>query len=201
VAFDRIDDHEERVPELLITQFRGKPRAEALAKALTVQTQPIEDATHQVAVGRFLSNAEGVQLDGIGEIVGRSRAGLEDDVYRGVLRAQVRVLLSSGQAEELLTIARLIIDSEAVRWDERYPAAGAMMFSDPLPVDPSLVLAMLQAAKSAGVRLVMEFPPDDDTAAEAFTYSDAADWPVTSEIHGFGDSANGVGGRYFDART
>jgi hypothetical protein len=171
-VFDRIDDHADEVPELLLTQFRGKPRTEALAKALTSTSQALEDATYQVATERALSSAVGAQLDGIGEIVGRGRAGLEDDAYRGVLRAQIRVLISSGTGEELITIAqRLMGDDDVVTWREVYPAAGVMELDAVPVVPPETMIDMLRDARSGGVRLQMTFPPDAETEADAFTYA------------------------------
>ncbi|MFW6031538.1 MAG: DUF2612 domain-containing protein [Myxococcota bacterium] len=201
--FDHVEDHAAEIPELLLTQFRGKPRIEDLAKALTSGVQGTEDAIHEVATERALSSAEGTQLDGVGEIVGRGRAGLSDDAYRAVLRAQVRVLLSSGTGEELLTIARLIMGADApgpVTWLERYPAAGAMVVDEVTPVAPSIMVEMLQAARTGGVRLVMEFPPTSGTQSNAFELDSADEWPRSHGGHGLGGHERTLGGRLYDVR-
>lgn len=54
-------------------QFAGKPKLEALVKALLQPAQGIQGALRDLFDKRWLDQAEGEQLDGIGEIVGLSR--------------------------------------------------------------------------------------------------------------------------------
>jgi hypothetical protein len=161
---------EEQVVEKLLQQFRDFERIEALLRALVSDAQPLEDALFELATERGLAAAEGVQLDGLGELLGLGRAQLTDAEYRAVLRAQILALRSGGTAAELLQIVRLALDEEQpARWREYYPAAGTMTLVDPPPIDAEIIVDLLHRARLAGVRLFLLFPPDAPTAAKPFT--------------------------------
>lgn len=61
-------------------QFQGKPRLEALVKALLKPAQGLQGALLAMYEQRWLDTAEGRQLDGIGEIVGLPRM-IDDAIY------------------------------------------------------------------------------------------------------------------------
>lgn len=56
-----------------LSQFDGKPKLEALVKALLKPAQGLQGALKALYEERWLDTAVGKQLDGIGEIVGLSR--------------------------------------------------------------------------------------------------------------------------------
>jgi hypothetical protein len=56
-----------------LSQFDGKPKLEALVRALLKPAQGIQGALRDLFEKRWLDAAQGSQLDGIGEIVGLSR--------------------------------------------------------------------------------------------------------------------------------
>lgn len=56
-----------------LSQFEGKPKLEALVRALLKPAQGIQGALRDLFDRRWLDAAEGRQLDGIGEIVGLPR--------------------------------------------------------------------------------------------------------------------------------
>lgn len=61
-------------------QFEGKQNLEAFSKAMLAPAQGIQTALKQLRDERWLDNAVGQQLDGIGEIVGQPRT-IPDTVY------------------------------------------------------------------------------------------------------------------------
>ncbi|GAB1578681.1 DUF2612 domain-containing protein [Bordetella petrii] len=63
-----------------LTQFEGKPRLQALVRALLQPADGLQGALRDLYEKRWLDTAEGKQLDGIGEIVGLSRV-VEKAVY------------------------------------------------------------------------------------------------------------------------
>lgn len=169
-----VEDHGDDAVALLLSQFQGKPRIEALVRAYLAGVQDLHDAIYQVLIGIWIDGAEGVQLDGIGEILGLPRSGWTDTTYRVFLRAQVLVLRSHGTWPDMVGILRVIgvtlaltsvADSgiAAMR-----VALGELLDGDVLPAD---VYRLLLAAKPAGVRLTVEYPTVG--AEDSFTWADA----------------------------
>lgn len=70
----------------LVEQFRGKPRIEALLKAIAAQVQHLEDVATDLRENRWLDSAEGAQLDGLGRILGLPRGAWDDEQYRARLQ-------------------------------------------------------------------------------------------------------------------
>ena len=83
-----VDDHAEDALTLLPEQFKRKENFEAFVTAFVNVVQDTEDMLQALWQGRFLDNAIGSQLDGLGSIVGEERGSLEDDDYR--VRIRVR---------------------------------------------------------------------------------------------------------------
>lgn len=202
-----VEDHPSDGVGLLIWQFRGKPRLEAMLRALLEVVQQAEDAAWQVLTERWLDNAIGAQLDAIGTIVDLARAGWLDDTYRALLRAQVRVLRSRGRWSDLLGILELLgVTLSLVRTSEPGMAAIRIVLGEPLDgaIDGAVLFRLLaggtssdsrnqRGAKAAGVRLTFEWPTSD--VDMSFTLADAV--PVTDAARGCGDSVAGaVGGTF-----
>ena len=103
-----IADHVEQGRALLLEQYRGKPRLDALLAAYTRQVQKLEDAIWSVILGRMLENAAGVQLDKIGKIVGQKRLGEPDVRYRMLIQVRIAINRSSGYPDEIINVARLV---------------------------------------------------------------------------------------------
>jgi hypothetical protein len=164
---EHVTDHEDRALARLIQQLKGKPRLAGLLRAFVSEVQAIEDALWQVFDQRLLDNAVGAQLDLLGRIVGREREGMADDSYRTHLRVQIRLNLGSGTARDVLETFALLVAGARLELVEQYPAAFALRVHEALPVDVADAATILQAAKAAGVRALLEYALCPDS--EAFT--------------------------------
>jgi len=171
-GIQRISDHEgaalARRPEYL----KEKPNFEALLTAIVAPMQGIENAAFAVLTERTIDLAAGTQLDVIGVIVGRVRAGLTDDLYRRHLRAQIATNNSEGTLPEILNIARLIINDDAVSLIvvPYVPAAFALIVGGAaVSAEVAAVVAdFIASARSAGVRVDVEYATVTPDAAFSF---------------------------------
>ncbi|CAP41329.1 DUF2612 domain-containing protein [Bordetella petrii] len=77
---DLNQDHGQVAWDHWLSQFDGKPRLQALVKALLKPAEGLQGALRDLYDKRWLDAAEGKQLDGIGEIVGLSRV-LDNAVF------------------------------------------------------------------------------------------------------------------------
>ncbi len=97
---ERITNYAERGLSRLLSQFRGKPNWTKLIQIMMdrpdgysdahYNLQEIENILYDLIEKRFLSKAEGMQLDLIGYFLGLARPhGLNDEKYRTLLRNQI----------------------------------------------------------------------------------------------------------------
>lgn len=144
-----------RLPE----QFKRKPKIEALLTALVTPCISLEDALWQLLTERAVDTAIGVQLDQLGSIVGQERGGLDDDDYRRYIRARIMANRSRGTVEDLLRVARLVVDDEDVIFELESQHGAvivrlrAFMAPDALA---EIVLSFLEDAKAGGIRVILE---------------------------------------------
>ncbi len=123
--------------------------------------QPIEECLQQLLTQRALQTAIGAQLDAIGLIVGRPRAGLDDETYRRYCRAAISVHRSKGRISDVLGVANLAIFDEMARYVvEPRPVATALVRVEDIAVSDALAavtFAFLSHTVAAGMRLMLDY--------------------------------------------
>jgi hypothetical protein len=171
--------HIEEAKANLIEQFKNKPNLAALSDAYVEQIQDLEDVYFQLIDDRTLDTAVGVQLDGIGQIVGEERKGLNDDDYRIRLKARIRINLSSGTAEELYRILELLVQNN-IEIEEFYPAAIVIRLDNEFIGDEDEIAGIIAVSRAAGVDATLEFTESPDANTFFFSNSDANE-PSTTQ--------------------
>jgi hypothetical protein len=158
-----VTDHVRAAWARLIEQFRDKDSLKAFVASYIKQIQGIEDACFDLLAGRIVDDAEGELLDFLGRIVGQERLGYADDAYRALVRARVRLNVSSGTPEDLIALAQLLGVVPVVT---EHPPAGVTVVSTEPITNGDLIATLMNLAKAAGVRLVFEW----HHTAPAFTF-------------------------------
>lgn len=159
----------------LVQQFRGKPRIEALLRAIAAQTQAISDALEDLRTERWIDTAEGAQLDGLGRILGLARGAWDDEQYRARLRVRIRILLADGTPENIIATLALLANGESVQLIETYPAELRIVLGGAVP--PEVEGALRETAlsiKPPGVALWLESGSNPDEPEFAFDGGDGA---------------------------
>jgi hypothetical protein len=185
---NRIESHSAEALERLFEVFKAKPKMRAFVTALCGPAQRIEDALYQILTERYLDTAIGIQLDTLGKIIGQPRNGLSDTDYKRYLRARVKVNRSSGLTDQLLTIARLIVndDDAAITFVPSYPAAGTVEVTG-IPFDTAtaaVLVEFLRAAAADGVRLILEWStvdPEDTFFWDTTSWDSGLIWVTSIE--------------------
>lgn len=162
------DDHVAEALDRLCEQFRGKPKIAALLTGLASPMQDIEAALRQLLLERGVYTAAGAQLDVIGRIVGQARLGMADGDYRRFLLARITANRSNGTSEDLLRVARLVINDATVnvRIVTQGPAALVVRVNEDALSDDvaTILMRFLRASATGGVRVLLESstePPGD----------------------------------------
>ena len=86
---------------------------ELLVRSYAAEVQALDTAATEVLTLTTINGAEGVQLDGLGQIIGIERQGLDDEPYRSLLRSQIRINRSGGSIEQLNEIIRFATNTSA----------------------------------------------------------------------------------------
>lgn len=167
MALTKQTDHKTAALNRRAQEFRKASKLTSILDVLCTEIQAIEDATWQLYTLRDIDAGTGVQLDMIGEKVGQTRGTSANDAeYRLRLRARIRANTSSGTANEVLAVFRALLPIGRFELlsqpesgfvlrilDNSVTATQATVFKD-----------FLKAAKSAGVRAILEWINGLDTA-------------------------------------
>jgi len=178
---------------LLITYFQdeGKTKLHALLGSYIQQIQLIEDASFELLLGRRVDNAAGELLDFLGRLVGIERLGYADATYRLLVRARIRINLTSTTGDELLAIVRFAAQSTNVVLREYYPASFVIELQGELLEDLGIVAYLISLSRAAGVggQTIYSMASIDET----FAFATGAT-PET-EANGWADAAQASGGK------
>jgi hypothetical protein len=167
-AFAANDDFTGDAIRRLVTQFRSGGNSagndlERLVASYAPELQEINDAATDLLTLVFLNDAAvGVQLDGLGELIGVERQGLGDDEYRSLLRAQVQVNKAGGTIPQLIEIVRLATNTtlpdQAIELTESFPADFVIKVLTLLDTDVGYIAAeAMYNGKAAGVHGILNF--------------------------------------------
>ena len=149
-----ISNHVQQALNRLITQYADKPLMRGLLASFVTPVQEIEGVLEELNVQRAIDTAVGVQLDGLGSIVGIARNNLGDEPYRIRIKARILINISEGEPEIIIAVFALLTGSSLTVLQE-YPPCGVGLFGD--GVIPSgqedLFASLIKSALAAGVRL------------------------------------------------
>jgi len=182
-------DHVERGLSTIPSQFFNSPIFREVIRIGLEEVQEIEDCIQDIIDQKNLDVAVGVQLDGLGEHLGKKREGLDDTEYRKVLKIQKILNAGEGQYKTVLQLWRLLLESDTATLTEEFPA-GVSLFSD---VGTPTIEQVTTLTKALPV-----------TVTASFTSSIDAD-PVFSFEGGigigFGSTEDSSGGKFIGRYT
>lgn len=175
----------------LLTQYQGKPKLEAIIRALIDQIQDAEDGTYSLYGRLDIDNSSGQQLDNIGTIVGRGRGDLTDAKYRIKLYFQIGKNTSQGAAEKITSLMKLLTGAAFVH-NQNLGNAEIMLGvdADIAADDVDDFYQEMQDVVAGGVRLNYIICYDN---GDAFAFDGTN---TNAPAKGFGDTGDaGAGGK------
>lgn len=197
MAIDTETNHANEAVDLLVSQFRDSEKIRAIIAALVGPLQTTEDDLQALLTDRAVSVAEGVQLDGDGDIVGQPRGGRIDDAYRVAIRSRIQLNLSSGTVEQLYGILMPILgDGYTSQIVELFPKDLMFIVSGALETATATYLAeVLELARSAAVGAAFIYSEVEDADTFFFASGDVAE---SSSTQGLANDAQTTGGKFAD---
>lgn len=189
----KITTHVTDAQARLLQQYKGKPRIQGLLQALVNQIQDLEDSTFAIDAGRQLINAQGIQLDGIGQIVGINRNGLSDAVYLLFIYGKIGENFSDGTIPALLTIIQNLFRAASLIFQDVYPAGVSVQVLG-TPLDPSLyslAISLVKSSLGAGIKLTFI---GGSPTTDVFRFDGPG---VVGTLNGFGSTLDPtIGGKF-----
>lgn len=190
-------DHAGKAKANLLEQFKGVVNWEKLLDVYSRQIQDLEDMFFELIEKRFIDDAVGVQLDGLGRIIGASRNGLADEAYRVQLRVQIRINRSSGTVEDIISVVALLVAvTNTIHVRVFPPASFVVTLNDAVAAVPVELVAPVGNARMAGVGTSIEYTQSDDDDTFTFASGDVAELDTR---RGFSDDTGTTGGKFADA--
>lgn len=159
-------DYEARALSKMAQQFPRDGTVAGLVGVGARRWQALEDALYSLVAAFDLDTAVGAQLLVLGAIVGQEKGGLDDDTYRLYIRARIIVNRSSGTAEELLAIGRLLSTGGNVHYFPSPIAGYALLMEGPVE-HGELIAQLILKASAAGVNGIVVW--EDVDPSETFT--------------------------------
>jgi len=157
---DHIENHTDIALSRLTYQYVDSVNLKALVELWSDRTQILEDALQTLLKDRWISEAEGVQLDELGAMVGEPRLGRLDNEYRPAIRLKIQINLSGGQPETLINFIRLAFGAEIIVYNELWPAKIELFF---------------QSTGAAIEQVEVDLETDDN---ELYEFDDESTWGV-----------------------
>jgi hypothetical protein len=160
----------------LPSQFKESTRLRSLICAFMDQHDDLEQAGVDIETYRSIDTATGVQLDALGDFLGRARNGYDDAQYRLFLRAQVMANASFGHPDSLIEILQLLDNGFApgsITYTEIGPATSVLHCLVPLGEQPlgEVFISFLRQAKANGTRVILEY---EEQGAVLFSWAENA---------------------------
>lgn len=142
-----------------------------LVTGLVSAMQAIENQEQALLTQRSLATAIGAQLDVLGKIVGESRDGLSDSVYRLYIAARVAANRSDGTVEDLITVLTDVLGPGVgvIRVNQEGAAAVFVDVTGVLINDvlANVLVDFLRDSVSAGVKFQLGSKYQTDAASFA----------------------------------
>lgn len=178
----------------LLQQYQGRTLITGVYTAIAQECQDLENAIFSLDGGRQLWNgtstpAYGQQLDGIGEIVGISRNGLDDQQYILFLFGKIAENFSDGTIESVLAVIQYLFQGQIII-QAIYPAGLYVNILNPLIPQSlyPLVESLIMKAVGAGIKIVFTgTPPAPPSPAPPINVFRFAGPGVSGALNGFGD--------------
>jgi hypothetical protein len=194
MSLTHITDHVDQAQERQVVRWKGQPNEDKIIKIRVARLQVLENLLIDMMDKRAISNASGVQLDGIGEFYAEqgARSNRTDSEYRAYLQTLPARLRQAGQHEVLLQALVNLTMANSVETEYYWPRAMALIavLDDITSItnDDEINDAM-QAIRAQGVRLDIMLKPQ--TGAFLFSASDDGGVPSGSGFASLDDGSDG----------
>jgi hypothetical protein len=166
-------DFIEKLRRDTVEQFKGKPNIEAYQEALARQLSELHEFFDGLNTLRWLQSAEGVQLDGIGDIVVLSRLDaivisrqadmnvpMDDETYRLFLAWKISLNTTNCTHTDRYRALKMFWNKTPIYYSENPERPATIFLTIPDFTPETAVFRITSMIKAAGVALHFTFKAD-----------------------------------------
>jgi hypothetical protein len=147
-------------------QFHRSTNLVKLVAIVADELQAVEDELGEIIRQRLVDNASESTLSQWGKIVGESRDGRVDSVYRRFVLARIARNTSQGTIERIITVTKALAgDGVSVKLVELYPAAIGVEIVGEIEDLGVQLRDVLQGIVAAGVKVAYVTDADENSFA------------------------------------
>ena len=153
MSITKINNFDELARTRMLQQFKAEcsPNLDNLVNIFIQEIQEIEDQLFELLDKRNVVDAEGAQLDILGDIVGINREGRDDTEYRAAIQVQIQVNNTGGQEPAIAALLGVLTAALTIDIIEVFPA-GLDISIDAQDVSTSTI-QLLRKAIAATISL------------------------------------------------
>lgn len=179
-------DYVQTALDRLWKQLEGLPNWTAIMEVMGELLQECESVLAQVAAGRSVGSAVGVQLDEVGALIGLSRGAFtEDDLYRLAIIVDARTTISSTTAPEILEVAnRIAPEGAIVRLRQLFPSSWRLTITDLTATLYQALLVIMADLPGAGKAGLLETYDSAAVGGFASAHGATTGAGAPSSVHG-----------------
>ncbi len=150
----------------LLYQFENSTNFRAFIEAFLVQADDLATTAEQLKTLRYLDTATGVQLDGIGEIVGIERpVGYDDATYLYLIKVKILANSTDMSCDNFMELVSFVFGVLNVLYTLTVNLSPKFTVTGTIPTEAFVAFALLP--NTLGVGITYQWVPDPD---EAFSF-------------------------------
>ena len=194
----------EKLRNDLIEQFKGKQNIEVLQAALARQLADVYVFFEELNSLLRINSAEGVQLDGIGDIVVMSRAEalaiskkagqtvpMDDETYRLYLKWKNALNTTNCTHKDRHSAMRMFWDKSPIYYSEKpeHPATIYLTISEAITDSEAEIFQIASSVKAAGVAVNFILGGEVTVTDYSIVWAHEKSWAFVSETEPIADTA------------
>lgn len=155
----RNEAHVQQALDALLEQFKNQPNIAGLLTSFITEVQSVEDALDDLGDKQNIDLADGAYLDVLGDLVGITRGGQTDAVYRASIKRLIAIRTDGGTVREIIQYVGVRIPVDYTKM-----VIAVLLTYQPDATAASNSLALLKTVVVAGTITVLENPPSSGLA-------------------------------------
>ena len=106
----------------LLEQDKQREKTTKLVASIVSEVQEVENAMYDVYTNCGVYTAIGAQLDVVGLLVGETRTGRTDDIYRTAILARIKLNVGGGEPDTIIDAIKQWMNPTLINFTEPAPA-------------------------------------------------------------------------------
>lgn len=185
-VYEKIADHTSEALARLTSQYDNATNLKALLQVDAERAQVLEEAIYGQLTKHWIADAEGLQLDKLGDILGEARQGRNDTDYRAALIVKAIFNTSSGTPNQIIEFLQIATGTTDIYLVET-PPAGLIAYIDEDITDAQIAQLLTFLPAGVGPIIINETPDLTEFGLSECDNVSCSSTTAISTVLGFGE--------------